>query len=234
MTAPQCCLALPPGVLAKLATKYPSAKWIISYQKVPWSKPELHPLAENSSCSTGKFYNHMAWVKLLPSVHGQAGCDTEARPPWRPRSLGSPVPSQHLAESPRSQNFSPAQIIQLCPILKTKGLLRSLGKTGMSHLSLSWWTMIWKFFQFRAAAATTTLFSRLKRVCWARTVEMFIHFLISRNLFHGCLAHPCQLCLAFRKPLHSLPSGTATTAVHSLHTPSANTGHGLGGAWLWG
>lgn len=74
-------------------------------------------------------------VKLLPSVQGQAGCHTEARPPWRPRSPGSPVPSQHLAASPRSQNFSPAQITQLGPILKTKGLLRSLGKTGLSHLS---------------------------------------------------------------------------------------------------
>lgn len=135
MTAPHCGLALPPGVLAKLATKYPSAKWIISYQKLPWSKPDLHPLAENSSCSTGQLYNHMAWVKLLPSVQGQAGCHTEARPPWRPRSPGSPVPSQHLAASPRSQNFSPAQITQLGPILKTKGLLRSLGKTGLSHLS---------------------------------------------------------------------------------------------------
>lgn len=65
-----------------------------------------------------------------------ARAGTEARPPWRPRSLGSPGPSQHLAEPPRSQNFLPAQIIQLCSILKTKGLLRSLGKTGMSHLSL--------------------------------------------------------------------------------------------------
>lgn len=62
--------------------------------------------------------------------------------------------------------------------------------------------------QFRAATTTMTLFSRLKPVCWARTIEMFIHFLISRNPCSGCLAHPCQLFVAFDKPFHTLRSAT--------------------------
>lgn len=96
------------------------------------------------------------------------------------------------------------------PNSQNQGPPSLLGQDGhVTFVTVSRWTMIRKFFPFRTAATTTTLFSRLKRICWARIVEMFIHFLISRNSFHGCLAHPFQLCLAFGKPLHSLLSGTA-------------------------
>lgn len=150
-------------------------------------------------------------------------------PHWGTSTLETTFPGVP-SPLPAPGSISQKSELLTCPDYPTRPNSQNQGPPSLlgqdrpvAFVTVSWWTMRWKFFQFRAAAATTTLFSRLKRVCWARTVELFIHFLMSRNLFHGGLAHPCQPCLAFRKPLRRPPWGTATSAVHSLHTPSANT-----------